>query len=128
MDTLLTAVRQLMPGSPALFLATVVLLLLCGAAGKRLFGSVQRQGARIGRLEQLHVQAVGRARLERVRRYQLEVALLREGVDLAPWPDSPTADDVDQDDDDPDDDRRPADPTSELATQHFSRNRLRRSS
>jgi hypothetical protein len=100
--------------TPWLIFVATVLLGLAGLVARRVYAGLRRQGERIGHLEQLRIRDRERAQLERVRRYQLEVALDRAGIDLAPWPDSPA------DDDDPDDDLR----TTQLATQDFSRHHL----
>lgn len=75
--------------------------------------SLQRQGARIGRLEQDR-------RAAELRRYQVEATLLRAGIELPPWPDGPHAPrDADAEpawDDDPG--------TTALPTQHFTRHHL----
>jgi hypothetical protein len=119
MDSLLTLLQRLIPGSPLLVLVAFVVLVVAAQMARRLWGSVRRLGARVGALEQSR-------RLEQYRRYQLEATLLRDGLDLPPWPDSPQVDLVDRIDRTDEDD--PAPMTTELPTQHFSRHRLRRSS
>jgi hypothetical protein len=119
-DVVLSALRDVWPGSPGLLLLAVVLLLAAAQVGRRLFGSLQRQGERIGALEQ-------GARATELRRYQVEATLLGLGVPLPPWPDGPHPRDVvDQVDRDqrPDEDDDLA--TTALATQHFSRHHLNR--
>lgn len=93
---LLTSARA---DSPWLLFVAAVLFAAAAAAARRIAGTLRRLGARVGTLEQ-------RSQLERVRRYQLEAAVRREGIPLAPWPDDPPPEPlapVDEDQDDEDD-------------------------
>lgn len=114
MDVVLSALRDVWPGSPGLLLVAVVVLLAAARVAQRVFASLQRQGTRIGALEQ-------DARATELRRYQVEACLLARGIPLPPWPAGPHPRDVvDLVDDDEDLD------TTQLATQHFSRHHLSR--
>lgn len=64
-----------------IFLAGAVLT-VAGAVARKVSGSMQRQGARLGELEQL-------AAAERRRRQQVETVLMEMGVALPYWPDDP---------------------------------------
>jgi hypothetical protein len=116
MDVVLSALRDVWPGSPGLLLVAVVLLLAAAQVGRRVFASLQRQGARIGKLEQ-------DARAAELRRYQVEATLLARGVPLPPWPNGPHPRDV-LDQVDVADDGDPG--TAQLSTQYFSRHHLNR--
>lgn len=115
MDSLVSLVDQVIPGSPVLAITTAVLLLAAAWIARRVYGSMRRQGARVGKLEQT-------ARLERSRRRQVEQSLREVGIPLPYWPDDPpelylagvrTRDD-DQADEQADDPH-----TSHLETQYF---------
>lgn len=125
MDSLVGLIDQVIPGSPVLAILTAVALLAAGWIARRAARSMQRQGARVGALEKGF-------RLERSRRRQVEQTLREHGIRLPYWPDDPPelylagarparVDDVEDDQDDELDGY-----TTELATQHFTRNRLRR--
>lgn len=68
--------------TPLIVLIAGGLLLVAGWIGGRVFRSLQRQGARIGRLEQT-------LRSERARRRQLEQCLRERGIPLPYWTDDP---------------------------------------
>lgn len=104
--------------TPLVMLVAGAALLIAGWIGGRVFRSLQRQGARVGRLEQL-------ARSERARRRQLEQCLRERGIPLPYWPDDPPElylagrfdrDDVDEHQSD---DVDPNAGTAHLETQYF---------
>jgi len=68
--------------SPWLVLFAGVLLALAGAVGRRLFGTLQRFGARLGALE-------GAVKLEATRRRQTEEVTRDHGIPLPYWPGDP---------------------------------------
>jgi hypothetical protein len=85
--------------TPLVVIVAGVILLAAAWIGGRVFRSMQRQGGRIGKLEQA-------ARSERIRRRQLEQCLRERGIRLPYWPDDPPelyavqqlhVDDVDED-------------------------------
>lgn len=93
---------------------------LAGSLWRSLRAALTRQGERIGALEHDVDGLRADARLEGIRRFQLEATLLRRGFDLPPWPDSPHVD-VDEDQADEDD---PPPGTTWMPTQHFTRHHL----
>lgn len=106
--------------TPLLVVIATGLLGIAGFIGKRAAASMQRQGARLGRLEIL-VEA------EQTRRRQLEECLRSEGFRLPYWPGDPAAlyrppppRYVDEED------QAPAAPETDwMPTQDFSRHRIR---
>jgi hypothetical protein len=79
------AYEQLTAGSPLAIGVALVWVAL--NTRKALIGSMGRIGARVGRLEQGRIADQEAARLERVRRWQLEAALIAVGTPIPPWPD-----------------------------------------
>lgn len=71
--------RLLAPDSPWILFVAGLLVLGAAGIGRRLFGSLQRQGARIGRLER-------ELDSEQTRRRQVEAELEAEGIPLPWWP------------------------------------------
>ena len=117
MDSLVGLVDQVIPGSPVLAIATAVVLLAAGWIARRVARSMQRQGARVGALEQ-------RLRSERIRRRQLEQCIRENGIRLPYWPDDPaelyvaySVSGAREDDVPPP--RAAGDGTAHLETQHF---------
>lgn len=98
---------ELSASTPVVVAAVVLLLTVVGILARWLAVSLwralraglTRQGERIGDLETDVTELRAEARLEAVRRWQLEAALLRVGLDLPRWPDSPdiTPDDLEAD-------------------------------
>jgi len=111
MTTLLDAMQAMGVDSTPWLVLCGVLLAIAGAVARRQGMSARRQGARIGRLEQL-------ARSERIRRRQLEQVLREAGTHLPYWPDDPpefyTPPEPAEDDTDADDAG-----TTHLETQYF---------
>jgi hypothetical protein len=127
MDSLVSLIDQVIPGSPGLAIATAVLLLACGWIARKAAASMRRQGARLGAVEKA-------VKLERTRRRQVEQCLRERGMPLPYWPDDPPqlyapysgpgpwpqdGIPLPYEDDDQGDEF-----TTELATQHFTRHRL----
>jgi len=111
MAVLVEALQAVGVDSPAWLVLCTVLLAIAGVVARRQGLSARRQGARIGRLEQL-------ARTERIRRRQLEAVLREHRIRLPYWPDDPpefyTPPEPADDDDDQADDG-----TTHLQTQFF---------
>jgi hypothetical protein len=119
MDSLVSLIDQVIPGSPGLAIATAVLLLAAGWIARKAAASMRRQGARLGTVEKV-------VKLERARRRQVEQSLRERGIPLPYWPDDPPelylagprfVDDAQGDE-------QGDEFTTELATQHFTRHRL----
>jgi hypothetical protein len=68
--------------TPLIVLIAGVILLAAGWIGRKAFASQQRQGRRLGVLEQLLTS-------ERTRRRQLEQTLREHGIHLSYWPGDP---------------------------------------
>jgi hypothetical protein len=82
MDSLVSLVDQVIPGSPLLAIITAVLLLAAGWIARKAAASMRRQGARLGTVEKV-------VKLERARRRQVEQCLREDGIPLPYWPDDP---------------------------------------
>lgn len=82
--------EQIATGSPLAASAAVVAVVF--SAYRAMRATLGRFGERVGRLEQARAADRQAARLERVRRWQLECALLNASIPVPPWPDH--ADDV----------------------------------
>jgi hypothetical protein len=125
MDSLVSLVDQVIPGSPALAILTAVLLLAAGWIARKAAASMRRQGARLGAVEKV-------VRLERSRRRQVEQCLRERGIPLPYNPEDPPElylagpRYVDDDQDHDDEEFAPeADPhTARVDTPAFSRHRL----
>lgn len=95
-------IGELTSSTPVAVAAVVLLLSAVGLLARWLAASLwralraglTRQGERLGALEDKVAELRADARIEGVRRFQLEATLLRAGFPLPPWPDSP---DVDRD-------------------------------
>jgi hypothetical protein len=73
MDSLVSLVDQVIPGSPLLAIITAVLLLAAGWIARKAAASMRRQGARLGTVEKV-------VKLERARRRQVEQCLREDGI------------------------------------------------
>lgn len=82
------AYEQVMSGSPVYIGAA--LLAVAWVTRKSVLATVARFGERLERLQKRVIVAEQQAYLERVRRWQLEVVLMEEGVRFPAWPDLET--------------------------------------